>query len=230
MTDRPILFSGPMVRALLEGRKSQTRRVLKPQPVAREVRPNGFFSPGYFSFTLCHDGGANETQLAPIPYASGDRLWVREAWRTSPTYDDLKPSDLGGDESIQYAADGAWETWGWGNLGCIQGRSRPSMFMPRWASRLTLTVTDVRVQRLQEISEADAKAEGVEPAPCGGCGEATPDRRCIGCLHPFCTNGFANLWDSLNQKRGFGWSENPWVAAYTFTVHRSNIDQMDDRY
>lgn len=103
---------------------------------------------------------------------------------------------------------------------------RSSLFLPRWASRITLIVTDVRVQRLQEISEADARAEGADPMPCGGCGEKRPDGRCIGCLHPFHLNGFQKLWDGINADRGHGWDVNPWVAAYTFRPILGNIDQV----
>ena len=88
--------------------------------------------------------------------------------------------------------------------------------MPRWASRLTLTVTDVRVQRVQDISEGDIAAEGIARGFSGG---------------PHGEEGlyedFADLWDSLNAPRGYGWDANPWVAAYTFTVQRQNIDQME---
>jgi hypothetical protein len=90
--------------------------------------------------------------------------------------------------------------------------------MPRWASRLTLTVTDVRVQRVQEISEADAVAEGVTPS------EEPNEMK----WEHYAPHGvaFRTLWDSLNAKRGYGWDANPWVAAYTFTATRQNIDQV----
>lgn len=89
--------------------------------------------------------------------------------------------------------------------------------MLRWASRLTLVVTDVRVQRVQEISEEDAIAEGVFESDVNMYPE-------LGTAQ----HHFQDLWDSLNAKRGFGWSENPWVVATTFTVHKCNIDQMED--
>ena len=109
-------------------------------------------------------------------------------------------------------------------------RWKPSIFMPRWASRLTLTVTDVRVQRLQEISTDDAKSEGIPefaedagriglPAVSGIDGCEWDNRSSV--------ENFRLLWDSLNAKRGYGWDANPWVSAYTFTVHRQNIDQME---
>ncbi|WP_422028117.1 hypothetical protein [Roseovarius sp.] len=201
MTDRPILFSAPMIRALLDGRKTQTRRVLKPQPsnvdgVGRWYRMSS---------------GGESLNCYEIPITPGDRVWVRETWNVPDAY--LEPRNRQTAlELMNYAAT----PW------AIPGRWRPSIFMPRWASRLTLTVTDVRVQRVQEISEADAMAEGIKrnipgwfPVP-GIDGSGTTARA-----------AFAMLWDSLNAKRGFGWSENPWIAAYTFTVHHCNIDQME---
>ena len=183
MTDRPIIFSAPMVQALLDGRKTQTRRILK-----------------------CDNCGA------PImPWVEGDRLWVREAWRTSPVYDDLKPSDMNGDESIRYEADARWQSWGWGSIGCIEGgRLRSPIHMPRWASRLTLIVTDVRVQRLHEISEADAVAEGIN---------VDGDGRAWGV---FARDLFEDLWNSLHGPDA--WDQNPWVAAVSFKVVKGGGD------
>ena len=234
MAKRPILFSGPMVRALLDGKKTMTRRVLKPQPDPEApVAGAEFVAQGDDPGRWCWLNGFDGSIVAPfsVPYATGDRLWVREAWATSPTYDDLKPSELGGEESIRYAADGYWETWGWGDLGKIKGRNRPSMFMPRWASRLTLIVTDVRVQRLQEISEDDAKAEGVleKPDDLAYCyGPDCPGDSARSCNKHGCwgiREEFKLLWDSLNATRGYGWEMTPWVSATTFTVHHHNIDQ-----
>lgn len=182
MTDKPIIFSADMIRAMLEGRKTQTRRMLR--------------------YDKCG---------APImPIVEGDQLWVKEAWRTSPAYDDLKPSDMGGDESIFYEADETWESWGWGNIGCVSGgRYRHARFMPRWASRLTLVVTDVSVHRVQEISEDDAFDEGVK-------------RTTI----PLSTSRvvFRDLWNSIHGPGA--WDRNDWVAAVSFEVIRANIDEV----
>lgn len=205
MTDKPILFSRPMVRAILDGRKTMTRRVLNPLP-----RRTIFFDPKT----------AGLDQFQPPRYAIGDRLYVREAWRTHAEYDDMSPAAMGGDEPIEYQADGAHQTWGYPAISKI-GRVRQGMHMPRWASRITLIVTDVRVQRLQEISEGDAEAEGWPP----------PDERAttgiaeIKDAYPI--GWFAWLWDSLNDKRGYGWGANPWVAALTFDVIKQNIDQIE---
>lgn len=228
--DRPILFSAPMVRALLDGRKTQTRRLIKPQPI---VHPAGNWSwegrnGGFVGAAGTHvDEGFPESARFWMCIQTGDRLWVREAWRTGKAYDDLKPSELGGEEPIQYSADSHIEKWGH-RLTTAAGKLRPSMFMPRWASRLTLTVTDVRVQRLRNISTDDAEAEGCPPCDrCGDCGwiNSGPDGGWQ-CTEPGCGDAYvdqyARLWDSIN---GVGsWAANPWVAAYTFTVAHQNID------
>ncbi|WP_144379542.1 hypothetical protein [Mesorhizobium amorphae] len=195
--NRPILFSSLMVRALLDGRKTQTRRVLSNDKFASLF--NGTWSDDYVL-----DPGNQSWRDAEIRFAVGDRLWVREAWRTHRYYDDLAPSEMGGEESIVFEADHPPLEKRPHRL--ADGRLRQGMHMPRWASRLTLTVTDVRVQRLQEITWQDAKAEGIS----GG----------------YHQSEFASLWDSLNAARGFGWDTNPWVVAVSFTVERRNIDQV----
>lgn len=233
MTDKPILFSGQMVRALLEGQKTQTRRALKPQP---DTKNGGTIWSGAPFGPLAYNGtwpdGTRSIQSPP--YAIGDRLWVREAWKTDRAYDDLAPSEMGGEEPLIFDADKTVERWGWKPDSLSRwGRFRQGMHMPRWASRLTLTVTDVRVQRVQEISADDAIAEGINHADgrqylnCygpSGC-PTDEDRSCNkhGCWGV--REDFRDLWDSLNASRGFGWQENPWVAAYTFTVETRNIDE-----
>ena len=161
MTDRPILFSTPMVQALHAGRKTQTRRVLKPQPEMLEAGDCIFHG---------HRGPVDYLmrEIAPQFWARvkvGDRLWVREAWRTLQKWDDLKPSQIADDvDKVKYeAGPDRNKLWAW-------GRFRPGMFMPRWASRAFVTVTDVRGQRLQEIGGADAIAEGLEPINICGAG------------------------------------------------------------
>lgn len=213
MTDRPILFSAPMVRALIEGRKTQTRRVLKPQPDMAKIsqpchpEPRGAGrwvwmarddSPGY-SFA---------TADFVVRFAVGDRLWVRETWRTAPEHDGLKPADISVHAPMLFMA-GTGVTF----PSPLWGKARPAIHMPRWASRLTLTVTDVRAQRLQDISEDDARAEG---AP-----------RFDSSLGRGFRPGFQSVWEQIN---GAGsWDANPWVAALTFSVEQRNIDQEDGR-
>lgn len=219
MTDRQILFSAPMVRALLAGTKTQTRRILKPQP---NVLNGGVpMNDGRGSYST--DGGWKR-----YPISTRDRLWVKETWR--PFSIDLSPWDI----EVAYAADGERRIIKDGEFGdndwtmpkaAERGNVSP-LFMPRWASRLTLIVTDVRVERLQDISEADAVAEGIEAKRIFGVGETWThygNRHApVGWLDP--RQSYQSLWDSIN---GAGaWEANPWVAAYTFTVHRGNIDQI----
>ncbi len=219
MSDKPILFSAPMIRALPDGRKTQTRRILNPQPhaqfISAEISAERLtFCPALLFETPTH-------KMLRRLARPGDRLWVREAWKTAAAYDDLRPSQMGGEEPIQYQADGAHQTWGYPAISKI-GRLRPGIFMPRWASRLTLIVTDVRVQRLQEINDEDARAEGMTPLPSGRfhCGHDEEGE--ITCKSP--VTAFAWLWNSINGEDA--WQRNDWVAVYTFTVHRCNIDAL----
>ena len=215
MADRPIIFSAPMVRALLDGRKTQTRRVLGNSGPGRG-RSNIFSAQIGWSDSYVLDPGNANWRERDTPDAPGDRLWVRECWRTASAYDDLSPSQMGGEEPIRYEADQTWQTWGWGRPHST-GRHRAARHMPRWASRLALLVTDVRVQRLQEISEDDARAEGF------GSLITTVDK-----LGPSITarDGFREIWNSIHGPDA--WDANPWVAAISFTVHRCNIDTMEE--
>lgn len=218
MADRPINFSGPMVRALLEGRKTQTRRVLKGKSgvlAARSVLQKG-----------AHWLGAEYDRAWPLrlPYAIGDRLYVREAWRCSAKHDDTAPRGLTPRSmTIAFEAGGSIanqdsrDDWRPSDASYTDadwiGRFRQGMHMPRWASRLTLTATDVRVQRLQDISEADAEAEGAMAEY--GEGASISHRR-----------AFNLIWNSLHGPEA--WDANPWVVALTFTVERRNIDAGGD--
>lgn len=214
--DRPILFSAPMVRALLEGRKTQTRRI------AKFIEPidDGEFhihnaGGGLYGVSEA-DVPADAVDFAPI--AAGDRLWVRESGqllREAYDHDPRAGEDLWRDAGYCHSADGEiiearsydppLREW----VDDCSRISRPSIHMPRWASRLTLTVADVRVQRLQDISEEDARAEGALIEY--GEGASISERR-----------AFNLIWEHVN---GTGsWEQNPWVAAYTFTVERRNID------
>lgn len=217
MTDRPILFSAPMVRALLDGRKTQTRRVMNPQP-------QGISSAEHFSkssWSITPESNRCTVDFKAPSYATGDRLWVRETFAQSGACWPRIRQGLG---RLHYRAD---PDHGWHDY---WGRWRPSIHMPRWASRLTLTVTDVRVQRLQDLSEFDAIAEGCRPyfdhdnpsehaGPNGTVHQMAPLRGPL--------DDFHRLWDNLNADRA-PWASNPWVCAVSFAVHKCNIDRVGE--
>jgi len=184
MQMKPILFSGPMIRAILSGVKTQTRRIIKPQP---GDHPD--------------DDGYMSTIEARCLYSAGMLLWVRETWATAAGGGYDAREDRG---PYWYRATDSGE---------CDGPWRPSIFMPRDASRITLEVTTVRAQRLQEISEEDAVAEGAML----WWDALTEGQRMIeyaGGRGPVAA--FHALWDSINAKRGCGWGVNPWVWAVTF--------------
>ena len=222
MTARPILFSGPMVRALLDGRKTQTRRVLEPVESHRLMCRSCGVTEREFKADLCKcEGFALEwTPCMPPSYRKGDLLWVREAWRVDARFDRYKPSELPrtAHPNLDYLATAKPDDLG------LAGKTRTSFFMPRWASRLTLRVTEVRVQRLQEIEYDDAISEGMEQRKTclsPGTGTYAHDNDVV--------DDFRALWDSLNAKRdggAFSWASNPWVVAVSFEVIRANVTQV----
>lgn len=206
MKERPILFSAPMVRAILCDRKTQTRRVVKPQPTHRLIEGVAHITAGmnpaddgqlWYDANCIHTG-----REVRCPYGRvGDRLWVRETWRITSN-PDAPYSGL----RIEYRAQGERYLEFSEYEACDKyvreaARWRPSIHMPRWASRLTLEITGVRVQKVQDISEDDAKAEGVPS------------------LLPVADvryrDAFRSLWDSINGKK-FPWSSNPWVWVIEF--------------
>lgn len=203
MKARPILFSAEMVRAILDGRKSQTRRVVKLDSFY--VEPDTVYP---FQFRDKR-GAWQETSLEYLlrhhcPYGEvGDRLWVRETWKC----EELEPH---GEDGVRYKADGAFrmidntreasEQWMDANRG--DGKWRPSIFMPLWASRITLQIMNVRVERLQEISEHDAEAEGISMSWTLLDGTKT------------FLGEYELLWNQIN---GAGaWQKNPWVWVIEF--------------
>lgn len=237
MADRPIIFSAPMIRALLAGRKTQTRRILRrqPEPCDHEHWPD---EPAP-RWTIDEDGAhcgvcGNGTRLAttksgvaglPVPARVGDRLYVREAWAP---LDALTHSDPGAQALADRGFYRADESTVEGEI----SRWRPSIHMPRWASRLTLLVTDVRVERLQDISEGDAAAEGVELESADPPFHYVPgiwphSITAVGVEEPggrHAARSFAKLWGHINGSES--WQANPWVVAVTFTVRARNIDQL----
>lgn len=236
MTERPILFSAPMVRAILAGRKTQTRRVVQLPRWVQHKQPdlgkafadrggagNPFARPGEaYLHVPCAEDDSVQRVYSPFG-APGDRLWVREAWTAElewpvdPGEDPVRwwhqvPAAFRGPKNVMhtfYRADGsAWDcaadgtkmetTWvptvdDWEEV-----RWNASIHMPRWASRLTLEIIDVRVERLQDISEDDAVAEGVER------------------LELTARSHYHLLWNDINAKRGAGWALNPFVWVLEF--------------
>jgi hypothetical protein len=201
------------VRGILEGRKTQTRRIVKPQP-AEWIREWGYtcFTPaGHISGRGSYGDQGPAEKFYRSPYGMpGDRLWVRETWGHD-WYDDgttaSKRLVYRADPGAQARDNGSPRPWS------------PSIHMPRWAARLTLEVTAVRVEQVQDITEVDAKAEGVERAAWPE--DLTADDGALnaecGYFPPrSCIAGFAERWDALYAKRGDGWDVNPWVWCLTF--------------
>jgi hypothetical protein len=190
MKERPILFSGPMVRAILDGRKTMTRRVIKNVPgilLYPQVQDCGVPIPELID-------AYKKAWLTVCPHGQpGDRLWVRETFATSRAVSSNKSQRI---ESAFYRADEGIKFARMDNVVW-----RPSIFMPRWASRLTLEIAAVRVERIWAITGPDCLAEGVSYRPNG---------------EDFLGTDFHKLWDSLNSKRGYGWDANPWVWAISF--------------
>ena len=218
MKEHPILFSTPMVQAILNGTKSQTRRVVKPQPKVvlamytdKSLETNCIFRKG--------------DQRIHCPYGQvGSKLWVRETWRVGAWHEekgiavDYKADNYCRKEWLavdngelferlwRESTDEASEVYGFKSRykwesGQSPCRWRHSIFMPRWASRITLEITDIRVQRLWEITDEDAKAEG------------------IGATEPLVFNdsykdSYAWLWDKINKKHV--WILNEWVWVISF--------------
>lgn len=209
MKELPILFTGEMVKAILEGKKTQTRRVLTPQPPY--VREAALSKTGF------DDGHGREIKLR---YQPGDRLWVRERHtfgECGDTWVDVHyPDDAVFRATVD--EDTAERAWAWVEDREVDGDGgdnwRPSIHMPRWASRIMLEVVDVRLQELHAINEDDAKAEGVDFLLSDG----------SSLVNGFAATGtdqpqrlaFSVLWDHINAKRGYGWEVNPFVWAITF--------------
>lgn len=244
MKERPILFNGDMVRAILEGRKTQTRRIVKSQPHDTDLITVGHYHPIVIDRYGDEDAGAEIFGAysedgewgTKFPYGQpGDRLWVRETWMPDPSCDD----DAWDDEGLSYYE---WNGCGSSISGIPKALCKvenvihkaswdgqemvgwkPSIHMPRWASRITLEITGVSVERLNEISEQDAKAEGIDDGGCTNCGE--PEKS-----HPVMKSGqpwypcevaqpdyrdsFVRLWESINGPGS--WEANPWVWVVEF--------------
>ena len=222
---KPILFSTPMVQAILDGRKSQTRRIVKPMrgmqsewlsmDLINKVKEGQIVKGGWQMF---HPNGGEKSPLGWIKsnYQIGDILWVRETWQQECELIQIAGGDwsnayLNATGNYVYKSDNIilpseTETF---------SKWKPSIFMPKEACRIFLKVTDVRVERLQDISEKDAKAEGIERDKNGFM--PTPDKFWAfdgSALFNSAKDAFAHLWKKINRENS--WKENPWVWVYTF--------------
>ncbi len=178
MKERPILFNGEMINALGNG-KTQTRRVIKPQLPEEPTKYAGKRW-GVIDGDFYYCG-------VKCPYGQvGDVLWVRETWMPQ-------------DEGICYRADGEKPSW-------VEDKWKPSIHMPRKLARIFLEIISTHAERVQDITEEDAKAEGAKAMHLDDLGQTWKTHK----------RGFQSLWDSINEKRGFGWDKNPWVWVVTF--------------
>jgi len=211
-SEHPIIFSGEMVRAILDGRKTQTRRIIH-----KSHFPDGSFADaiypaadtGWISWQGAVKPGPHLAEFTkqqyrtgwPCPYGvPGDLLWVRETWRAEelPVF---------GEDGIRYKADGVFipignsreasDRWAAARGDSPVETWRSPIHMPRWASRITLEIVSIRVERVQEISEGDAEAEGC-------------------CIAAGGRGYYQKLWESLNARRGFPWASNPWTWVIEF--------------
>lgn len=225
MKERPILFNAEMVRAILDGRKTQTRRVIKPQP------PQGAhfaLAPDIVRFWVNAPFSQEGNQPVydkeiKVPYLPGCILWVREAltnWAGAAAYKaDIDAMGSITLDDVQMVRGGSrpnllgFAAWVW------KRDILPSIFMPRWASRITLEIVDVRVERVWDITHHDAIAEGIYGVMEQRTYYVAPGLKG---KHPSPEVAFSTLWNSINVKRGFGWDTNPWVWVVEFSIHNGN--------
>lgn len=222
MKARPLLFSGAMVRALLAGQKTQTRRAINPQPstVVDGQVAYAPARPGYARALAC-------------PYGRpGDLLWVKETWQAQEAFDGLSPTEIGETWAEEYGSpwcpirfladgkcEGSVEQW----QESPAGKTRVSIHMPRWASRLTLPVADVRIERLFDISDADAVAEGIVAiAPPSRDGMRHFGVPGLNIDRPTPARAYLALWAAINGEESL--AANPWVWTITFSVLRVNVE------
>ncbi|HCE0100538.1 morphogenetic protein [Klebsiella pneumoniae] len=226
MKERGMIFNSEMVRAILSNRKKQTRRIMKVQPESNQL---GLLlitdSTRHSDIGKYHWAESNATgnhvrsKLFSCPFgAVGDQIWVRETFQ-GPLFDYELMDEYLEDSSkfekpefCQYAADGGHRPEYQDADDNLRHGWRPSIHMPRWASRILLEITDVRVERLNAISEEDARAEGIIDGGCLNCGEPEP----CGCANPEpdATDAFAYLWQSIYGQDN--WNANPWVWVIEF--------------
>jgi hypothetical protein len=221
MTDRPIIFSAPMVQALLAGRKTQTRRLLRLPRWATSLDEVG--DDGYTLWCVSRDSGCRSPALPQ--FLPTDRLWVREAWAAVDT-DGERWIDYRSTPRYPEASKNRAAAWDHDPDSPEAIRWRPSIHMPRWASRITLTVIDVRVQELLDISEEDAAAEGCSEGRFNDGFGPTPIGNGLTIESPGGFYSAAGAFQMLWQKIHPDWDgfSSPWVVALTFAVEQRNID------
>lgn len=212
MTERGMIFNGEMVRAILDGRKTQTRRIMKPQP-ADDIKSGVFPNPDVIGWesSLKHKHGTTTAHFCPFGTV-GDRIWVREAFRVHSRATDVATLVYKANERNSWTEQTHRVPVAVCNKPATPEKWTPSLHMPRWASRILLEITDVRVERLNTISEEDARAEGIIDGGCVNCGESEP----CSCANPQpdATDAFAYLWQSIYGLEN--WIANPWVWVIEF--------------
>jgi hypothetical protein len=218
MKEKPILFSGDMIRAILDGSKTQTRRIVNPplMNVWGQGVPNSH--PNHYCVHARIASYGEPDEWVKCRYGKpGDQLWVRETWATPDNYNHLKPSDLI-PMPVAYRATEEYPLY--------YTKWRPSIFMPRWASRITLEIESIDVEQVQCISEFDALAEGIMTwnDPEGANYLDYSDELPFGCDNA--RHSFQTLWDSINAKRGYSWDSNPWVWVVKFAIKGRNSAQL----
>lgn len=218
MNDKPIIFSGAMVKATMAGEKTQHRLPITwVKGIGKVTEFQKSDTPGYDWIMRDKRMHWNDLRhnnlLKRCPYPVGTRLWVRETWGVAPCYNDKPPAALSflSARNVDYKADPRRYQ------GVHVDKWRPSIHMPRWASRITLEVTGVKVERVQEISEEDARAGGVEAIPHVGPMRAFGWKDYSGGIGFFrAAESFRTLWDSIYASRGYSWDANPWVWCLEF--------------
>lgn len=254
--ERPVIFTGDNVRAIMAGRKTQTRRVVSQRNSDvdgwlwkrlewDDSKIPALFGPNFSDDSLrrisdpiaedylhvaCRphqddpqgDDFWTRWRVSSV-YSPGDRLWVKEKWALGRNYDRAAPSDMVGGFAVWYGSDDHPDESRGLALSDARGRWRSPIHMPRWASRLTLEITDVRVERLCDISQVDAYAEGCDSQHCAACDESGEWARgkvcedCAGEGHISSRQVFRASWDSINAKRpGCSWADNPFVWCISF--------------
>jgi hypothetical protein len=205
--EKPILFNTEMVKAVLDGKKTQTRRVIKFNKLSNIKKGRLFYSKTFNSWAI--EGGEAHITLVDCPYGKiGDQLWVREKFAIGAV--------VGAENDESYLSQCKGENdiipYEWcirEDIGIEEVKWKPSIFMPRSASRIQLKIKDIRVERVNDVEPGDCLSEGIEA--CDHYEENPFGCECV-------IFSFMDLWDSINKKRGYGWDKNPYVWVVEFEV------------